>query len=140
MNTNYREYKEGDTVRVTGCQGRLFGACGKKRLNDGLQFGVECVLARGEDDECDVRLPDGILADGDCYISAVCIELVKAVDEAPAQKKPAIIEHKEYCSVFVVNNGDDNRWLAKLWYDGGVPKEVAEACANIIKAAYDTAH
>lgn len=137
MNTNYREYKEGDTVKVTGYQGRLFGSCGRKTLNGGLQFGVECVLARGEDDECDVRLPEGILSDGDCYISVACIELVKAVEETPVEEKPAIIEHKENCSVFVVNSGDNNRWLAKIWYDGGVPKEVAEACANIIKATYD---
>lgn len=136
----YREYKEGDTVRVTGCQGRLFGSCGRKTLNNGLQFGVECVLARGEDDECDVRLPEGILSDGDCYISVACIELVKAVDETPAKKKPATIEHKDFTSLFVVNNGDNTKWLAKLWYDGGVPKEVAEACANIIKAAYDATH
>jgi hypothetical protein len=140
MNTNYREYKEGDTIRVTGCQGRLFGCGSKRELNDGVKLGVECVLTADEDGCNDVRLPEGILADGMVYLSAVCVELVKPVDETPVQKKPATIEHVEYNSCFIVNNGDDTKWLAKIWYDGGVPKEVAEACANLIKAAHDTAH
>ena len=138
MNMDYREYKEGDTIRVTGCQGRLFSRGGDKKLNDGVELGVECVIVSGEDYDHDVRLPEGILADDDIFISVACIELVTPVEEKP--KEPATIEHIEDSSIFIVHNGRNTKWLAKIWYDGGLPKEVAEACANVIKAAHDTTH
>ena len=54
---NYRKYKEGDTVRITGCQGRLFSNFGDLSLNSGVSLGVECVLIGSEDDQHDVRFP-----------------------------------------------------------------------------------
>ena len=41
---NYREYKDDDTIRITGCQGRLFCHFGTVRLNSDVQLGVECVF------------------------------------------------------------------------------------------------
>ena len=136
MNTNYREYKEGDTVRVTGCNGRLFSSCGKRQLKDGVKLGVECVLVTGEDNDVDVRLPEGILADGAEFISVACIELVEAVED---KQKEAILEHINgggHCNLYKVNTPDDNYVIAKIWYDH-LPKDVAEKFAHAIKAAYD---
>lgn len=136
MSTNYREYKEGDTVRVTGCQGRLFSSCGKRQLNDGVKLGVECVLVGSEDNQSDVRLPDGILVGGFEYISVACIELVEAVEDKP---KGAILEHIDmgkHCQLYRVNTPDDVYSIAKIWYEH-LPKDVAEKFAHAIKAAYD---
>lgn len=133
--SNYRKYKKGDTIRVTGFQGRLFGSCCKKKLADGVELGVECVLTKGEDDEHDVLLPEGILANGAGFLSVACIELVTPVEETVAT-----IEHNEECSVFNVCNADDTRCVARIWYDGGLPKEVAEKFAKDIKAAWDAAN
>lgn len=88
---SYREYKEGDTVRVTGCQGRLFCNYSSRRLNSGVSLGVECVLVGGEDPYHVVRLPRGILADDNTYLSVACIELVQAVEDkisSDIEKKP----------------------------------------------------
>lgn len=136
MSTNYREYKEGDTVRVTGCQGRLFSSCGKTRLNDGVELGVECVLVRSEDGDSDVTLPDDILADGHTFISVACIELVEAVED---KQKGAILGHidwGEHSQLYTVNTPDNEYAIAKIWYDH-LPKDVAEKFAHAIKAAYD---
>ena len=81
MSTNYRKYKKGDTVRVTGCQGRLFSSSGEIKLAEGVSLGVECVLNGDEDDDFDVKLPEGILVYDKEYISVACIELVEAVED-----------------------------------------------------------
>lgn len=136
MSTNYREYKEGDTIRVTGCQGRLFSSRGKRRLNDGVKLGVECVLVGSEDNDSDVRLPDGILANDAEFISVACIELVEAVED---KKKEAIVKHVDWgkhAQLYTVNTPDDEYAIAKIWYDH-LPKELAEKFAHAIKAAYD---
>lgn len=135
---NYREYQAGDTIRVTGCQGRLFCCCGPRTLNKGVEFGVECVLVKGEDYECDVQLPDGILSNNDNYISVACIELVQAVEDKP---KEAILKHTnagKYCRLYTVNTSDGARKIAQIWYDSDqLPEEVAKKFAEAIKAAYD---
>lgn len=135
MKTSYRKYKEGDTIRVTGFDGRLFSSCGKRSLADGVEFGVEFVLQSGEDDDYDVILPEGILAHGNTFISVACIELVKPVEEQ--KKKPAIIEDMEEYDLFTVSNGEDTIYLAKIWYDN-MPKEIAEDFAQKVKEAYDS--
>ena len=134
---DYREYKEGDTIRVTGCQGRLFGACGDRKLKKGVNLGVECVLVKGEDDEHDVVLPEGILAGDDVYLSVACIELVQAVED-----KTSAVKHSDDgrdCQLFSVQDPAANRLVAQIWYDTDrLPKEVAKAFAEAIKAAYDS--
>lgn len=133
---NYRKYQAGDTIRVTGCQGRLFGACGLRALNKGVKLGVECVLVSGEDAECDVELPRGILSGNDVYISVACIELVKAVED---KQKEAILEHIDvgkHCQLYKVNTPDNAYIIAQIWYDH-LPKDVAKKFAEAIKAAYD---
>ena len=134
---DYREYKEGDTIRVTGCQGRLFYSGGRKKLNNDVKLGVECVLVKGEDDEHDVVLPEGILADGHVYLSVACIELVQAVEY-----KTSAIKHSDDgrdCQLFSVHDPAARRLVAHIWYDTNrLPKEVAKAFAEAIKAAYDS--
>lgn len=134
---DYREYKEGDTIRVTGCQGRLFYSGGRRKLNNDVKLGVECVLVRGEDSECDVKLPVGILADDDVYISVACIELVQAVED-----KIAVVKHIDDgpdSKLFSVRDPAVQRLVAQIWYDTDrLPEEVAKAFAEAIKATYDS--
>lgn len=132
----YRKYKKGDTVRVTGCQGRLFSVCGTAELNNGVELGVECVLVEGEDSEYDVKLPSGILDDAEVYISVACIELVQAVED---KKKEAILKHIDggkHCQLYRVDTPDGVYAIAKIWYEH-LPQDVAEKFAETIKAAYD---
>lgn len=134
MSTNYRKYKKGDTVRVTGCQGRLFASAGGRKLAEGVSLGVKCVLNGGEDDDFDVELPKGILLADMEYINVACIELVEAVEQ-----KGAILEHIDegkHCQLYKVNTPDDEYKIAQIWYDH-LPKDVAEKFAHAIKAAYD---
>ena len=78
----YRRRRKGDTIRITGEHGKLFNSCfGNVELNDGVELGVECVVATSEDDVGDVRIPLDILKNH-MYISAKCTELVKAVEES----------------------------------------------------------
>lgn len=77
----FRNYKEKDTIRVVGDQGRLFNNCSNLELEKGLKLGVECVLIKGTDSEGDVMLPRGILANDQRYLSTKCIELVQSVEE-----------------------------------------------------------
>lgn len=136
MSTNYRKYKKGDTVRVTGFQGRLFSSAGEKKLGEDVSLGVECVLNGDEDYEFDVRLPEGILADGSVFISVACIELVEAVED---KQKGAILEHidwGEHSQLYKVKTPDNEYVIAKIWYYH-LPKDVAEKFAHAIKAAYD---
>ena len=134
---DYREYQEGDTIRVTGCQGRLFYSGGYRKLNNGVKLGVECVLVRGEDSECDVRLPAGILADDDVYISLACIELVQAVED-----KASVVKHSDDgrdCQLFSVSDHEARQLVAQIWYDTDrLPKDVAKSFAEAIKANYDS--
>lgn len=133
----YREYKKGDTIRVTGCQGRLFGACGLRELNKGVKLGVECVLVGGEDGECDVELPSGILSGDDVYISVACIELVKAVEEKTVTVKYG--DDGRDCQLFCVRDHVAQHLVAQIWYDTDrLPEEVAKAFAEAIKAVYDS--
>lgn len=139
---DYREYQEGDTIRITGCQGRLFGACGARKLKNGVKLGVECVLKGGEDAEFDVELPEGILAGDGVYLSVACIELVQAVeDKTVKEEDAAVIEHIDagpYNQLFSVRDPAVQQLVAKIWYDTDrLPKEVAKAFAEAIKAAYD---
>lgn len=133
---DYREYQEGDTIRVTGCQGRLFSACADRKLKNGVKLGVECVLVRGEDDVHDVCLPEGILAEDNVCLSVACIELVQAVEY-----KTSAIKHNDDgrdCQLFSVHDPEARRLIAQIWYDTArLPKEVAKAFAEAIKAAYD---
>lgn len=132
----YRDYRKGDTVRVTGCQGRLFSGVGRKELAHGVEFGVECVLVGDEDDDHNVKLPRGILADDDVYISVACIELVQAVED---KHKGAILTHVDegkYCQLYKVITPNDDYVIAKIWYEH-LPQDVAEKFAEAIKAAYD---
>lgn len=133
----YRKYKKGDTVRITGFQGRLFGSTGERKLAEGVSLGVECVLNGGEDDDFDVKLPEGILVYDKEFISVACIELVEAVED---KQKGAILEHidwGEHCQLYTVNTPDDEYSIAKIWYYH-LPKDVAEKFAHAIKAAYDS--
>lgn len=135
MNTTNYKLEKGDTVRVTGCHGMLFDHNSKKlELADGVALGVECVLMRGQDSELEVELPDGILADDRVYIHMACVELQKK-----GEPKPATIEHDPKYEIFVVHDGAKEHFLSKIWYEY-IPKEVAENCAKLIKAAYDAQH
>ena len=137
MKIAYREYRAGDTIRVTGCQGRLFGACGARKLKNGVELGVECVLVEGEDAEHDVKLPRGILADDNIYLSVACIELVQAVED-----KTAVVEHIDVGPdnrLFSVSDPESQQAIAQIWHDTDrLPEEVAKAFAESIKAAYDS--
>ena len=139
----YREYKEGDTVRVTGCQGRLFWGYYERKLAPGVPIGVECVLESDEDSDFTVRLPEGILQNDRHYISVACIELVQAVEDkiAAVEDKAALIEHIDVGpdnQLFSVSDPDSQEAIARVWYDKErLPEEVAEAFADAIKAAYD---
>lgn len=134
MNTTNYKLEKGDTVRVTGCHGRLFSALGSKReLADGVELGVECVLISGEDDTLDVELPKGILADGNHYIHISCVELVKKGE------RKATIEVIDKYSVINVADSNGTHYLAKIWYED-IPQGVAESVARVIKEAYDSKH
>ena len=132
----YRKYKERDTVRVTGEQGRLFSSCGNLELENGIKLGVECILVKGEDADGDVRLPKGILDDNHVYISAKCIELVQAVED-----KTATISHIGACSnsqLYIIDDSMSKYAIARIWYDPDkVSGEVVKAFAEAIKAIYD---
>lgn len=134
---DYREYQAGDTIRVTGCQGRLFGACGDRKLKHGVKLGVECVLVKGEDEEHDVVLPEGILTTDNVYLSVACIELVQAVED-----KTSAVKHSDDgrdCQLFSVHDPAAHRLVAQIWYDADrLPKEVAKAFAEAIKTTYDS--
>ena len=134
---DYREYREGDTIRVTGCQGRLFASTGGRKLAEGVSLGVECVLKAGEDADFDVMLPEGILDYDKVYINVACIALVQAVED-----KTSAIKHSDDgrdCQLFSVQAPDAHRLVAQIWYDTDrLPKEVAKAFAEAIKATYDS--
>lgn len=134
---DYREYQEGDTIRVTGCQGRLFSACADRKLKNGVKLGVECVLVRGEDDVHDVCLPEGILAEDNVCLSVACIELVQA-----AEDKTVVVTHIDIGpdkQLFSVSDPDVQQVIAKIWHDTDrLPEKVAKAFAEAIKAAYDS--
>ena len=136
MNTTNYKLEKGDTVRVTGCHGLLFDCDGEKlELADGVELGVECILATSQDEDLEVGLPAGILDYHKVYIHMACVELVKK-----GKPKPATIEHKPSCELLRVYAGaDSERLLAEIWY-AYIPKEVAEKCVNIIKEAYDAQH
>lgn len=133
MNTTNYKLEKGDTVRVIGCHGRLFNGSGSKlELADGVALGVECVLITGEDGALEVGLPYGILDEDAACIHIACIELVKK-----RELKPATIKNDPRYDILVVRDGEDEHFLAKIWYES-IPEEVAEKCAKLIKAAYDT--
>lgn len=133
MNTTKYKLERGDTVRITGCHGRLFSGSGiERKLAAGVELGVECVLLSGEDADLDVGLPAGILANGMRYIHMACVELVKT-----RESKPATIVHTPKYKIFEVLDGADKRFLSKIWYES-IPKEVAEKYSKAIKEAYDT--
>ena len=132
---NYREYKEGDTVRITGCQGRLFRHFGDIRLNDGVSLGVECVLVGGEDYQHDVQLPRGILAEDQTYISISCIELVHAIEaKTPTVKYMYEGPDDHLCAI---DDSESKFAIARIWYDPrkvpmGVVKSFVENIKDIV--------
>lgn len=135
---DYRRYKEGDTIRITGdCGQHLFNSeFGNVELNNGIELGVECVLVRGEYNNADVVIPRGILANDQVYLDARCIELVQAVED-----KPVVLDH--------INNGPDSQLyiiddptsrysIARIWFDPSkVPGEFVKEFAEDIKAFCD---
>ena len=134
---NYREYKEGDTVRITGCQGHLFCHFGTVRLNSDVQFGVECVLIGGEDDHRDVKLPRGILAYDQTHISLACIELVHAVEDKPSSAIERFNISPNYQSFRIIDPASQLE-IAQIWYGTNrMPEEIAKAFIEDIKIAYD---
>ena len=135
---NYRKYKEGDTVRITGCQGRLFSNFGDLSLNSGVSLGVECVLIGSEDDQHDVRLPRGILAKGQSFISFACIELVHAVEDKPSSAIERVIISPNYQS-FRITDPVSQIDVAQIWYGANrMPEEVAKMFIEDIKETYDS--
>ena len=140
----YREYRAGDTISVTGFQGRLFRGCSGRKLAPGVPIGVECVLESDEESDFTVRLPKGILQDSYRYISVACIELVQAVEDktTSVEEKTSVIEHidvGQYNQLFSVSDPASQQAIAQIWHDTDfLPKEVAKAFAEAIKAAYDS--
>ena len=137
----YREYRAGDTISVTGCQGRLFRGCSGRKLAPGVPLGVECVLESDEDSDFTVRLPKGILQDSYRYISVACIELVQAVEDktTAVEDKTAVLAHIHASRLFRAEEPESPQAIAKIWYDSEqLPKEVAKAFAESIKATYDS--
>ena len=134
----YRKYKAGDTIRITGEQGKLFNSQRTLELENGVELGVECVLVKGLDAEGDVKLSSGILANGNIYISARCIELVQAVED----KTLADIEHEIInpgYHLLKVRDPKSRQLVAHICYGlNHLPKEVAKAFAESIKATYDS--
>lgn len=134
----YRKYKEGDTIRITGEQGKLFNSQRTLELENGVELGVECVLVKGLDVEGDVKLSSGILANGNIYISARCIELVQAVED----KTLADIEHETInpgYHLLKVRDPKSRQLVAHICYGlNHLPKEVAKSFAESIKATYDS--
>lgn len=132
----YHRYKAGDTVRVTGCQGELFNAGGNVELNNGVELGVECVLIDGEDNEGDVKLPRGILANNQPYLSARCIELVQSVED-----KPAVLERIDdgpNSQLYTIDDASSKYSIARIWFDPDkVPAKFVKAFAEDIKAFCD---
>ena len=138
---DYRKYKKGDTIRVTGDRGQhLFNIeYGNIELNNGVELGVECVLVRGEDNEGTVRIPRGILANGQTYLDARCIELVKAVED-----KPPVVEDNTPTVKHFIEGPDDHLYIvddpkskfaiARVWHDPRkVPMRVVKAFVEYIK-------
>ena len=138
MKLKYREFKEGDTVRVTGLRGKLFNSQRNLELENGVKLGVECVLVKGLDLEGDVSLSSGILANGNIYISSQCVELVQAVED----KTSADIEHETInpgYHLLKVRDPKSRQLVAHICYGlNHLPKEVAKAFAEAIKATYDS--
>lgn len=134
---NYREYKEGDTVRIIGCQGRLFSTFGKKRLNGEIALGVECVLIGGENERNDVKLPRGILANDQTDLSLACIELVHAVEDKPSSAIERFNISPDYQSFRIIDPASQSA-IAQIWHGKNrMPEEVAKAFIEDIKSAYD---
>lgn len=135
MNTNYRKYKAGDIVEVTGLNGSLYNSYTELRLSDESNLTFFCKLVSDEDDDGDVLIPHGFFRDHEAYVHVSCIALVKPVEEI---KHVAIIVHAEEHKCFVISSNDHHeKRIAILYYVDGITREQAEKFANDIKAAYD---
>lgn len=132
----YRRYRKGDTISVTGCLGYLFNGGGNVELNNGVELGVECVLIEGED-MGDVKLPSGILANGQPYISTKCIELVQAVEDKPPVVNVPTVKHIDEgpdSHLYIVDDATSKFAIARIWYDPHkVPKGVVKTFVENIK-------
>lgn len=134
----YRRYKEGDTIRITGDRGQyLFDSeVGNVELNNGIDLGVECVLVRGEDTVGNVEIPRGILANGQVYLDARCIELVQAVED-----KPVVLDHINNgpnSQLYIIDDPTSRYSIARIWFDPSkVPGEFVKTFAEDIKAFCD---
>lgn len=132
----YRRYRKGDTISVTGCLGFLFNSDGNVELNTGVELGVKCVLIDGED-MGDVKLPSGILAKDQPYLSTKCIELVQAVeDKPPVVNEPAVKHFIEGPDdhLYVINDSKSKSEIASIWYNPRkVPMGVVKAFVENIK-------
>lgn len=139
----YRRYREGDTIRITGDRGQHLGnsKCGNVELNNGVEFGVKCVLVRGEDTEGNVVLPRGILANEQTYLDVRCIELVQAVEDKPTyaiESKAVAIKHffdgPDDC-LYVIDDYASKDAIARIWYDPNqVSREVVKEFVENVKA------
>lgn len=135
----YRRYRKGDTISVTGCLGCLFNDGGNVRLNNGVELGVECVLIDGED-MGDVKLPSGILADDQSYLSTKCIELVQAIEDKPPVENVPEVKHfieGPDDHLYVVNDSKSKFAIARIWYNPrkvpmGVVKSFVENIKDIV--------
>lgn len=120
----YRRYRMGDTISITGCQGKLFNSDANLELKKCVELGVECVLVSGEDNHGNVKIPRGILDADHTYISAKCIELVKAVeDKPPVVNEPTVKHFVEGPDdhLYVINDSKLKSAIAWIWYN---PKKV----------------
>lgn len=134
---NYREYRTGDTIRVTGCQGRLFCSDSNRELNSDVSLGIECELIGSEDSRHDVRLPRGILTNDQTYLSVACIELVQAAEDKLSSAIEQFIISPDYQS-FRITDPATQSDIAQIWYGRNrMPEEVAKAFIENIKDSYD---
>lgn len=96
------------------------------------------MLTGGEDDQHDVRLPKGILAKGQTFISFACIELVHAVEDKPSSAIERVIISPNYQS-FRITDPVSQIDIAQIWYGTNrMPEEVAKLFIEDIKETYDS--
>lgn len=108
-----RQFREGDLVRITGCRrGHLFAAdCDGRALSEGNEIGCEVLLEEEEDEDGNVALPEGVLAEGYRFLHVSCIELVKPVEEIEVEQPYKV---KEMDCFFRVTR--DYSYIYTIWW------------------------
>ncbi|WP_455564346.1 hypothetical protein [Akkermansia massiliensis] len=106
-----RKYRKGDLVRITGFHGRLFGAGCRLKSDENNAIGIQTTLCGGEDDDGDIKLPDGVLPNNYHWLSVACIELVKPIEEIEAEH-PYEVEEAIYS--FRVTRADS--YIHTIWW------------------------